>query len=464
VRPGIYALLALVVAAGGCDSGPDLLEQSAAPIIGGIEESGYPAVVMTSTSGGSCTGTLIGRRTILTAGHCVIDSIRAGLNSGVARFGSGGGAGFTDSRNFAQLAAHRYYSTFQFYDIALIRLADDAPADVEPMRFNLDPLPDNFVGEMVRVVGFGVSDGVNQTGFGTKRSILIEVDSMGPHHLGFGDAGHNICQGDSGGPTFMNDFPDGEVAIAVSSYGADNCRAESRVARTDTYADWLIEVYDSFEGPCAYDGTCVTEGCRTPDPDCDPCGFDGVCASNCPRPDLDCPLGAFAGELCDDDFDCEGRKCIAALDDPRIKFCSSACDPSADPLLECAAPLAVCSDAGGVGYACYFTGPTPSSQGAQCDSGADCRSGACDGEFGICVERCGDGQPECAEGFSCVNVDGVSACTFPREGGCAVGARGGAGAAAGALLALGLLALFNEVRRRRYRTRSSRRRRGAARS
>jgi len=442
------ALAVALAAVIGCVDDPDDLgvESAVAPIIGGVNDYDSPAIVMSSTGGGNCTGTLIGPHTILTAGHCVVDSVNAGSNVGVARFGPGGSGGFTDQRSFSQLAMHRYYATFQFYDIALIRLRDAAPVEIEPMRFNLDPLPDNFVGETVRVVGYGVSDGVNQTGAGTKRTISIDVSSMGPHHLGYGESGRNICQGDSGGPTLMNDFPNGEVVIAVSSYGAGNCSAESKVARTDTYAEWLTEVYDSFDGPCAYDGDCVTEGCRTPDPDCDTCGFDGVCASDCPRRDLDCPLAGFAGDLCETDFDCEGRKCVAALDDARIKYCSSSCDADEDPLKECAPPLAACVNVGGSSeYVCHYGGRSPGSQGASCETGNDCRSGACDGEYEMCVEPCGDGLPACAAEYSCEQLSGLSVCTFPRGGGgCAVG---GAGSTGGALLFS--LGLFVALARRR---------------
>jgi len=139
--------------------------------------------------------------------------------------------------------------------------------------------------------------------------------------------------------------------------------------------------------------------------------------------------------------------CVAGLDDARVTYCSSSCDPDGDPLTECEAPLSQCLDLEGTGdYRCYVGGPSPGAQGASCTSGDDCRSGACDGEFDICVEPCGDGQPACPDEYSCEQVSGVSVCTVPHGGGgCAVGGRGAAGGAL--LLVFGLgLAL---VRRRR---------------
>ncbi|RMH45307.1 MAG: hypothetical protein D6689_00180 [Deltaproteobacteria bacterium] len=421
ISPALAAgCAALACAAGACvDEGPLPVDDTRAPIIGGVVDTGDPAIAMIVTGGGSCTATLVGRRTLLTAGHCVIDAIRAGSHSGQAHFGTGGSDGFFASVPLVQLAAHRYYETFQFYDIAMVRLGRDAPAEIEPMRFQIDPLDGLVqVGDTVRVVGFGVTDGEAQTGAGVKRTVDLRVTSIGKHHIGYGDEGHNICQGDSGGPTLRDDFPNGEVVIAVSSYGSNACRSESRVARTDTYADWLIEVYDAWEGPCKQDGVCVTDGCRTPDPDCDPCGFDGVCASDCPRPDLDCPVGGFAGDPCSDDFDCEDRLCAPAIDDPRIRFCSAPCDPSRPIEEVCPPPLTLCSDEGTPGdFTCRYGAPTPGALGADCADGSDCRSGACDGEVGICVEPCGDGAPACPDGYECRTFGDVSACTLPRDGG-----------------------------------------------
>lgn len=433
---------------GGCADG---LESPGAmatmPIIGGNADPGSPAVVMLSTASATCSGTLIGPHTVLTAGHCVADSIAADDHTGVVEFGSGGGDGFTDWRVTAQFALHRYYSSALSHDLALVRLSEPAPTGIDPVGVNLEPLPDSFVGTTVRVVGFGVTDAETQTGLGTKRTITVEVAAMGSHHLEYGSPGHNICNGDSGGPTLLNDFPNGEIVVAVSSWVWARCDDASVVTRTDAEADWLIEVFDAFDGPCALDGECVSDGCRTPDPDCDPCGFDGVCAADCPRVDLDCPVGGFAGDRCETADDCESRTCVVAPDDARISYCSSACEPAGAARDECEAPLSVCADAGAGGHFCYFDGPSPGAQGASCDASDDCRSGVCDGDYAICVEPCGDGLPACGPDYACESIGGVKVCTLPRAGGCAAGGRGGAGGAL--LLALALLAASSRRAARR---------------
>ncbi len=414
-------LLVLAAFAAGCaaeQDTPDLATRSQR-MIGGIDDS-TPGVVETRhPPGASCTGTVVGERVILTAAHCIEDNFEEGIHSGRAYFGDGGASGFFDDVRITRLAPHRYFdmANIRNYDIGLMRLADPIPSGVPIHPFNLDPL-DNLVGEQVRTVGFGVTNGELQTGAGTKRSAFFTVAAQTSIHLKLGDESTNICQGDSGGPTFAN--LDGvDTVIAVSSFGSNFCTNESSVVRTDAYRDFLIEVFDAWDGPCQHDSVCVTEGCRTPDPDCAPCGLDGFCDSGCDKLDLDCPVVGFAGDLCDDNDGCESRLCVEGLDDPRVKYCSGSCDPSMPADTQCDPPLVVCQDNGGGGQ-CYYEGISPGAQGAACTEGAECRSGACDPDELFCIEQCGDGLPECPDPYECVKVGGVKACSFGDGGGCAV--------------------------------------------
>jgi hypothetical protein len=190
----------------------------------------------------------------------------------------------------------------------------------------------------------------------------------------------------------------------------------------------------------------VTEGCRSIDPDCDPCGFDGECAQGCAAVDIDCPLGARAGDLCEEDVDCETRLCLEAPDDPRIGYCSDTCDP-ARGLETCPPPFSTCVEQAGEPV-CVYTGPTPSAQGAPCEADDECRSGLCDTASEICVEEC-SGPSDCAEPYSCQDVDGTRACTVGGGGdeGCSAPGRAG-GTAFAALLCAVLLGLARRARAR----------------
>ncbi len=423
------AMASVLVLSMGCLGDVEQDEQSinttAQPIIGGVENSGDPAVVMTQTFDGLCTGTLVAPTVVLTAAHCIKGGIDAGSKSGRASFGPGNGE-FTDSRNVIDLFAHRAYTAglFSGFDIGLMRLSQPAPAGIEPIPMNPFPLDESYVGAQIRTVGFGANDGINQTGFGVKRVVQHAILGVNSERIVTGDSQRNTCQGDSGGPTFLR-IDGTEYHIAVTSFGAAGCIGESEQTRTDVYLDEFInEVIAAWSGPCqGGDFQCVTEGCGDyPDPDCGPCGVDGTCSTGCDKKDLDCPMSGLIGDLCADREGCESLTCIESDDDPRVKFCSEECDPAdtdACGSLTCTATAD--------GNFCTYPGLTPSVQGAPCSEGSDCRSGVCDDTHNICIEQCGDGFPECSSEFSCLSIgNGVKACTLGSNDGCNVsGRRGG---------------------------------------
>lgn len=453
-------LLVGALGAAGCDLTGSGSEPSsrALPIVGGTTDPGDPAVVMLQTSTGGCTGSVVADNVVLTAAHCIENSLGPGDKRGTVYFGTRSGEWFAQ-RSIIDMVIHRYYGAgFDLgYDIALVRLRDPVPDTVTPVELSDVALDSSYVGVPVRSVGFGGTGydaNGNLQGFGTKRSASIIVDGVSPDFLVVGDQVHNTCQGDSGGPHFMT-IASREVQVGVSSFGASGCLGPSKLTRVDAYLkDFLIPIIDAWSGPCMDDSTCVASGCRTPDPDCydDLCGFDGYCGTGCLDLDLDCPVGGRPGDLCGSDLDCDSRRCIPADDDPRVSYCTQECDPTdTDWNYGCERPLNGCQAVGEV-HLCDFGGPTPSTQGAPCTGGGDCRSGLCDGEFEICVEPCGDGQPACADGFECRDRGEARVCTFPDEETCSLARGPQKGRAALAHLALILLALgavFGRRRRRR---------------
>ena len=419
-------------------------------IIGGGATTGHPAVVKIESTSGLCTGTLITPTVVLTAAHCVYPSIQEGETAiGDVSFGSGFGDFFA-TRDIADMWAHRYYedSISVGFDIGLVRLSEPAPDSVPLLPYNTEIIDETWLGAQITVVGFGVTDGEAQTGAGEKRTVNLTIDEVRADEIGMGLPNLNICQGDSGGPTLF-DTPDGDVILAVSSYGSNFCMDRSYCTRTDVHLeDGLREVEAAWTEPCDADGECVTDGCGDyPDPDCDPCGFDGTCMDGCPKVDLDCPVVGRDGDFCDDADGCESRLCVAALDDASVSYCSVECDPAA-PGGGCQPPLTVCQAADDGNSYCYYNGVTPGTQGADCSTGEDCRSGVCHPDLDICIEECGDGLPECREPYVCSEVGGgMTACVPDDEGGgcgCRAGGRGLPGLAAPLLLVFALL-----VRRKR---------------
>lgn len=444
----------LALGAGGCDltpldtgDPPDDVASIAQPIIGGSTAPFDDAVVMLSIG---CTGTLIRPNVVLTAAHC--------LPSGSVSFGPAIGQFVATRRVVDSFDSRRYGSgLFAGGDIALLRLETDAPADIAPLPFNaaLALTEAEHTDAEVRTVGFGNTDGINNTGFGTRRQVTHNILGIESEFIVTGTESANTCQGDSGGPTFLK-INGVEHVIAVTSFGEGGCLGPSRQTRTDVFVtEFLDEVLQAWSGPCAYDGTCTTECAGFPDPDCDVCGVDGICSAGCARKDLDCPLAGAIGDLCADREACESLTCVEALDDPRIHYCSQECDPSSTANdFGCPGPLGACEQADDQQYYCRYEGTTPSAQGAPCTGSEECRSGMCDTNDNICVEPCGDGQAACADGFECAGIGGgQSACLLPHDSGiCAAGRAGTTGSGNAPVMLIIAAAGLLVVRRRRKRT------------
>jgi len=409
-------------------------------IIGGTTAPFDEAVVMYATSAGSCTGTLIRPNVVLTAAHCLGGSL------GRVSFGPDLSS-FYETVSVIDTFKSRRYSAgiFDGGDAALLRLQRDV-TDVEPVPFNTEPLTQADVGAEIRTVGFGNTDGVMGTGFGTRRQVTHYILGVDDQFITFGTPTANTCQGDSGGPTFMA-YDGVERVIAVTSFGDAGCMGQSRVDRVDVFVDeFITEVLEAWSGPCAYDGNCVTSCTGFPDPDCDPCGLDGFCASGCTKKDLDCPMSGGPGDLCNDREGCESLLCVPGLDDPRVHYCSEPCDPASP---SCPAPLSLCQASGSDGDACFIDGISPSAQGAPCAAGGDCRSGICDPDDQICIELCGDGIGTCGDGYDCDDIgSGMSACRL-HHGGCQVGGGSRAPWLGGLLVALAAILVARRLPKRR---------------
>ena len=323
MKTGFVASLSLVALgltmAVGCTAAapseePETVNETNDAIIGGDLHSGHPAVVAVGdNSRAFCTGTVIGKRTVITAGHCYAAGIKAiYLGSNVTSV-----SGLTKIA-VAQAIRHPGYKTTggkPSNDLTIVKLASDAPMQPAPLFRGTMDNSSTFIGPKFTWVGYG--DNIpgsgpwgGSSGFGKKRITHFAINvvgAVGGTQVGgtagkidetmfwYNVPGLSMCHGDSGGPAFF--VQDGvEHLIGATSFGNPGCSSDGVQARTDApqIAAFIQPNLDVFENndACRGDGTC-NESCNTggqvQDPDCHEvhAGQDGIC-SQLAENDPDC--------------------------------------------------------------------------------------------------------------------------------------------------------------------------------
>jgi hypothetical protein len=311
-------------------------------IVGGRDESEFQGVGLVSTPTGSCTGTLIAPRVVVTAQHCFEPDTRPE------------DVGFVTGRLGERLEARgiELFYVGEFvemrdengnpwqwvdteWDFTVVAL--DRDPTVEPIAYRRDAVDAAEEGSSVDIVGYGTT-AFGAEDSGRKRSGSATLSWVGPDWLETerraGEA--SGCYGDSGGPLFL----DGEV-VGVFSYFVDPdgelCEAGGQYVRLDRFMDLIDEAIaaatahepedsddclyanDGFcdDGTVCYPGTDVTDCGPSDDPGDDPgdngagcacddqCAHRGDCCDDCGQSGA-CEAGycVEGDQFCDEDMSC----------------------------------------------------------------------------------------------------------------------------------------------------------------
>ncbi len=204
------------------------LESSSHGIVGGAPTTDHAAVVsLFWLDGFLCSGVLIERDRVLTAGHCLygFPDDAAALT---VRFGPQ--AETPDaSITASSFAVHPDYSTLVTRDLAEVLLSEDAP--VGPVPWARDPVDE--LGLELTLVGYGeTAPGTDPDLF--RREAVTELDEVTDWQLKWFDTEAGICSGDSGGAVFL----DGEL-VGIAVEGDPGCAEWGAAVRLSEASDWL---------------------------------------------------------------------------------------------------------------------------------------------------------------------------------------------------------------------------------
>ncbi|XP_047520561.1 venom serine protease-like [Pieris napi] len=220
------------------------------PMMAGLVERGKDTFV--------CGGTIISKRYIVTAAHCIVGKIASNLGVVVGEHDVSRGDDSPSTRGYAVAGfrTHPYYNSSTYdYDVGLLSLTEDIQfsENVMPVCLPFKFTGSDFTGAKLTILGWGTifiggpkSDVLQkvQVDVISQNDCSKYVSSLTPRQLCTYTPGKDACQFDSGGPLLYTDRETSFLFLAAMVSKGKLCASPNNPAvntRVTDVLEWIVQ-------------------------------------------------------------------------------------------------------------------------------------------------------------------------------------------------------------------------------